>query len=470
MQMDFEQLVNKYDFLNIATDLADKRKEDLYIVGGYVRDFILQRQRDEIDFLVVGDSIEFTRQFAHELGIDNISIYKNFGTAHFIYKNIALEFVGARKESYKRNSRNPKIERGTLDDDLNRRDFTINCLAVSLNKNNRGVLIDKFDGRADIETRTIRTPLNPNKTFDDDPLRIMRAFRFASQLNFQVGQSVIESVILMADRLKIVSQERISDEFLKILASPKPSIGLKLLFKTGVLNVIFPEIQNLSGIEQRKEYHHKDVFQHTCMVVDNIAAESNDVWLRFAALVHDIAKPQTKKFIEGIGWSFHGHEEIGARMMKSIFERMKFPLIKLDYIEKLIRLHLRPIALVDEQVTDSAIRRLIVSADEDLDDLITLCRADITSKNPSKVNRYLENYEIVMRKVKDVQEKDQLRAFQSPVRGEEIMRVCNIPPSKIVGDIKTAIEEAILDGKIKNNYEEAYQYFLNIKEYYLSKL
>jgi len=467
--MDFEHLINRYSFLDFATDLAYKRKEDLYIVGGYVRDYILKRERDEIDFLVVGDSIEFTKQFAKELGINNITIYKNFGTAHFVYENIALEFVGARKESYKRNSRNPKVERGTLDDDLNRRDFTINCLAVSLNKNDRGKLIDKFKGMKDIESKIIRTPLDPNKTFDDDPLRIMRAFRFAVQLNFQVDPSVIDSTKLMAERLKIVSQERITDEFLKILGSPKPSIGLKLLFDCEVLKVIFPEIQNLAGVEQRKEYHHKDVFQHTCMVVDNIASVSNNVWLRFAALVHDIAKPQTKRFIEGTGWSFHGHEEIGARMMESIFERMKLPLAKLDYIEKLIRLHLRPIALVDEQVTDSAIRRLIVSADEDLDDLITLCRADITSKNPSKVSKYLENYEIVMRKVKEVQEKDQLRAFQSPVRGEEIMLICNIPPSKLVGDIKTAIEEAILDGKINNNYEEAFQYFLNIKDNYLPK-
>ena len=469
MKINFNDLINRFDFLESASDLAAKRNEKLFIVGGYVRDYILKRERDEIDFLIVGNSIEFAEQFSEMLGIKNITIYKNFGTAHFNYKGIDLEFVGARKESYKRSSRNPKVEQGTLDDDLNRRDFTINCLAVSLNKENCGELVDKFNGVEDIQNKIIRTPLDPYKTFDDDPLRIMRAFRFAAQLNFEVDNSVMEAAKAMAERLKIVSQERVTDEFLKILASPKPSIGLKLLFESEVMKVIFPEIDNLAGVEQRKEYHHKDVFQHTCIVVDNVAAVSDNLWLRFAALVHDIAKPQTKRFIDGIGWSFHGHEELGARMMKSIFERMKFPLMKLEYIEKLIRLHLRPIALVDEQVTDSAIRRLIVNADEDLDDLITLCRADITSKNPSKVNRYLENYEIVMNKVREVREKDKLRAFQSPVRGEEIMEVCNIRPSKLVGEIKTAIEEAILDGKIPNNYEDAYQYFLSIKDEFLSK-
>ncbi len=469
MKINFEELINRYVFFHDAAELAEKRNEKLFIVGGYVRDYILERQRDEIDFLIVGNSLEYAEQFSKSLGVSNLTVYKNFGTAHFNYNGIDLEFVGARKESYKRGSRNPKIEPGTLDDDLNRRDFTINCLAVSLNKENYGKLIDKFSGVEDINDKIIRTPLNPYKTFDDDPLRIMRAFRFAAQLNFEVDNSVLEAARAMAERLTIVSQERITDEFLKILASPKPSIGLKLLFESEVMKVIFPEIDNLSGVEQRKEYHHKDVFQHTCIVVDNVAAVSDNLWLRFAALVHDIAKPQTKKFIEGIGWSFHGHEELGARMMKSIFERMKLPLNKLEYIEKLIRLHLRPIALVDEQVTDSAIRRLIVNADEDLDDLITLCRADITSKNPSKVNKYLENYEIVMNKVQDVREKDKLRAFQSPVRGDEIMKVCNIRPSKLVGDIKSAIEEAILDGKILNNYEDAYQYFLSIKDKFLSK-
>ncbi|MBI5807190.1 MAG: HD domain-containing protein [Ignavibacteriales bacterium] len=468
--MDFKTKLNKYKFLKIASSLADKRNEELYLVGGFVRDIILRRNKNEMDFLVVGDGINYAEQLANDLGIKEVTVYKNFGTAHFNYQGMALEFVGARKESYKRSSRNPKVEKGSLDDDLNRRDFTINSLAVSLNENAFGKLIDKFDGINDIERKLIRTPLEPEKTFDDDPLRIMRAFRFASQLNFQIHESIMKAARLMADRLKIVSQERITDELMKILASDKPSIGLILLFESGVLKVIFPELHNLAGVEQRNDFHHKDVFYHTCIVVDNIASVNDDLWLRFAALVHDIAKPPTKKFVEGTGWTYHGHEELGARMMKSIFERMKLPLNKLDYIEKLVRLHLRPIALVDEEVTDSAIRRLIVTADEDLDDLITLCRADITSKNPNKVTKYLENYEIVMQKVKDVRERDKLRAFQSPVRGEEIMKICNIPPSKLVGEIKTAIEEAILDGKIGNNYEEAFRYFMLIKEEYLKKI
>ncbi len=467
--MNFKDRLKEYTFLKEASALAKKRSEELYLVGGFVRDIILQRPRNEMDFLVVGNGPKFAQQFANSLGVKNISIYKNFGTAHFMFNETALEFVGARKESYMRDSRNPIVEIGTLDDDIKRRDFTINTLAVSLNEENYGDLIDTFNGLVDIENKIIRTPLDPLKTFDDDPLRIMRAFRFASQLNFTIDKTVITAAGSMAERLKIVSQERITDEFMKILASEKPSIGLILLFESGVMKVVFPEIHNLAGVEQRKDFHHKDVFYHTCIVVDNISASGSDIWLRFAALVHDIAKPLTKRFVEGTGWTFHGHEELGARMMKTIFNRMKLPLTKLDYVEKLVRLHLRPIALVDEEVTDSAIRRLIVSADEDLDDLITLCRADITSKNPSKVSRYLENYEIVMQKVKDVRERDQLRAFQSPVRGEEIMRVCNIPPSKLVGEIKTAIEEAILDGKIANNYEESFEYFLKIKDDFINK-
>jgi len=328
-------------------------------------------------------------------------------------------------------------------------------------------LIDTYNGLNDIENKIIRTPLDPLETFNDDPLRILRAFRFATQLNFSADEKIIGAANQLKERLRIVSQERITDEFLKILSSPRPSTGLKLLYKSGVLEIIFPEISNLAGVEQRKDYHHKDVFLHTCKVVDNISKETENIWLRFAALVHDIAKPQTKKFIEGIGWTFHGHEELGARMMKSIFKRMKLPFTKLDYVEKLIRLHLRPIALVSEEVTDSAIRRLIVSAGEDLEDLITLCRADITSKQPVKVAKYLENYEMVMNKVREVEEKDKLKAFQSPVRGETIMEVCNLSPSKKVGEIKKAIEEAILDGKIGNNYEEAYQYLLEIKDKYL---
>jgi putative nucleotidyltransferase with HDIG domain len=467
--MNLSPQLEVYDYLKVISNLSEEVAEDVYLIGGFVRDIILNRSRNEMDFLVVGDGPAFARKLAKTLNVKEVTIFKNFGTAHFIYKDMTLEFVGARKESYSRNSRNPKVEKGTLEDDLNRRDFTINCLALSLNKNTFGELLDKFNGVEDINNKLIRTPLDPDKTFDDDPLRIMRAFRFASQLGFIIDPVVLKSASNMAERLKIVSQERITDEFLKILVSSKPSVGLKLLFESGVMKVVFPEINNLAGVEQRKDYHHKDVFQHTCIVIDNIASVSDNLWLRFAALVHDIAKPQTKRFIEGTGWSFHGHEDLGAKLMKSIFERLKLPLTKLEYVEKLVRLHLRPIALVDEEVTDSAIRRLIVNAGEDLDDLITLCRADVTSKNPSKVSRYLENYEIVMNKVSDIREKDQLRAFQSPVRGEEIMKVCGIKPSKLVGDIKTAIEDAILDGVIGNNYEEAFEYFMKIKDDHLKE-
>ena len=456
--------IKKYAFLLQASELAEKLNVETYIVGGFVRDLILKREGKDIDFLIVGDVMSYAQSFANQLGIKDIVVYKTFGTAHFVYDGLNFEFVAARKESYKRSSRKPDVTEGTFLDDISRRDFTINTLAVSLMKSSFGEVIDHFNGLADIENKLIKTPLDPKITFDDDPLRIMRAFRFASQLGFSVDELVIKAAEELRDRLEIVSQERKTDEFLKILKSAKPSIGLKLLQHTHVMQVIFPEIYQMVGVEQREEYHHKDVFYHTLEVLDNISLKTEDVWLRFAALVHDIAKPKTKKFVEGTGWTFHGHEELGARMMKSIFKRMKLPLGKLEYVEKLVRLHLRPIALVSDEVTDSAIRRLIVAADEDLDDLITLCRADITSKNPEKVERYLQNYEIVVKKVLEVKEKDKLRAFQSPVSGEVIMQVCKISPSKKVGEIKTAIEEAILDGIIGNSYEEAYEYLLKIKD------
>ena len=463
MNIDFTNYLASEEVFVKASELADRLNVKIFLVGGYVRDLILSRKNKDIDILVVGNGPSFAGKISKSLGIKNITTYKNFGTARFIYKGYEFEFVGARKESYKDNSRNPVVTDGTFEDDISRRDFTINCIAFSLNKSNFGALIDLYDGLKDIESTLIKTPLEPGITFNDDPLRIMRAFRFAAQLNFKVDDDTLSAAREMRERLEIVSQERITDEFIKILSSPKPSIGLRYLYDTEVMNVIFPEIYNLGGVDQRKDFHHKDVFLHTCQVVDNIAEETGDVWLRFAALVHDIAKPQTKKFVEGTGWTFHGHEEIGARMMKGIFTRMKFPLSKLNYVEKLVRLHLRPIALVDEKVTDSAIRRLIVNADDDLDDLITLCRADITSKNQSKVTKYLSNYEKVMNKVRDVREKDKLRAFQSPVRGDEIMKVFNIQPSKKVGEIKTAIEEAILEGEIENTYEAAYSYLLELK-------
>lgn len=460
---------SQFPVVETFSEVAERFDKEVFLVGGFVRDIILDRNRNDIDVLVIGSGVDFAKAVAEELKIKNVDYFKNFGTAHFDCNGLNIEFVGARKESYDRNTRKPIVEDGTFLDDISRRDFTINTLAVSLNKKDFGKLIDTYDGLKDIEQKHIKTPLEPLKTFDDDPLRIMRAFRFASQLSFNVDESILKAANEMRNRLAIVSQERITDEFLKILSSPKPSIGLKLLFDSGVLEIIFPEISVMAGVDQRKDFHHKDVFLHTLQVVDNICEETDNVWLRFAALVHDIAKPPTKKFDEEIGWTFHGHEELGARMMKRIFHRMKLPLHQLEYIQKLIRLHLRPIALAKEEVTDSAIRRLIVQADDDLEDLITLCRADITSKNPLKVEKYLGNYERVMQKVRDLKERDQLRAFQSPVRGEEIMQICNLKPSRKVGEIKTAIEEAILDGKIGNNYEEALQYLMEIKDKYLGE-
>ncbi len=459
--------IKEKDYFIKASEVAEEMNIQLYVVGGYVRDLILDRKLDDVDILVIGDGLEFAKTLSKKLGVRKVDYFKTFGTAHFFYKDIDLEFVGARKESYSDDSRNPEVEIGTFEDDISRRDFTINTLAISLNKNNFGEMIDIFGGVKDLEAKKIKTPLDPVETFNDDPLRILRAFRFASQLDFQVDESLIEASTQLASRLKIISQERITEEFFKILASPKPSIGLKLLYNSGVMRYIFPEVADLGGVDQRNEFHHKDVFLHTCQVVDNIAKVSNNVWLRFAGLMHDIAKPPTKKFDEKTGWSFHGHEEKGARWMKYIFKRMKLPFSKLNYVRKLVRLHLRPIALISDNVTDSAIRRFIVSLEEDLEDMITLCRADITSKNPQKVTRYLSNYEKVMEKVRDVKERDKLREFQSPVRGEEIMKICNIPPSKKVGEIKTAIEEAILDGEIGNNYEEALEYLMKIKDQFV---
>ena len=467
--MNFKNHLNELDHFEIISNLADLNNLEVFIVGGYVRDLILGRGINEIDYLIIGDGPSFAKLLAKELNVKKVNIFKNFGTAHFSYNNTDFEFVGARKESYNKDSRNPKVEIGTFEDDINRRDFTINTLAISLNKLNYGDLIDNFTGINDLNSKIIKTPLDPLETFNDDPLRIMRAFRFASQLNFNVDEKILEAAQKLSERLKIVSQERITDEFFKILKSEKPSVGLKLMQDTNVMSVVFPEIANLAGVDQRKDFHHKEVFLHTLEVVDNISEVSDNVWLRFAALVHDIAKPKTKRFAEGIGWTFHGHEEMGARMMKKIFSNLKLPLGKINYIEKLIRLHLRPIALVSDNVTDSAIRRLSANAGEDLDDLITLCRADITSKNPAKVSKYLNNYDVVMQKVKDVQEKDNLRAFQSPIKGEEIMKICNLKPSKSVGIIKNAIEEAILEGEISNTYEDALKYLYKIKDTYLPK-
>ena len=454
-------------------ELADANGFELYAVGGYVRDYFLEKPRKDIDCTVVGDSLKFARLVAEKFNSKAI-VYERFRTAMVPIGQHHVEFVGTRKEVYLPNSRNPIVTEGTLHDDLRRRDFTINAMAVSLNKLTFGELTDLFGGKEDLELKILRTPLDPGVTFSEDPLRMMRAARFSAQLDFDINSLAFQQMEKMADRIKIISQERISDEFLKIIDSTKPSVGLSILYDSGIIRNIFPELQQLGGVEiiqeGNKSYGHKDVFHHSLKVLDNIAETTDKRWLRFAALVHDIAKPRTKKFTEGSGWSFHGHEELGARWMSKIFRRMKFPLEHLEYVEKLIRLHQRPMVLVNEGISDSAVRRLAFHAGEYLDDLFTLVRADITTKNPDLSERYKLNYEKVFRKVMQVQEKDKLREFQSPVRGEEIMSICGIEPSKTVGQIKTRIEEAILDGIIPNEYEAAKEYFMENRKEWLKEL
>lgn len=449
--------------------VADRTGTTVYVVGGYVRDLVLGTEVQDIDILVMGDGIVFAHEVARDLAIGTVVAYERFGTAMIPAGDGKLEFVGARKEKYTGESRKPDVVPATLEEDLLRRDFTVNAMAVALNAGVFGTLHDPLGGRADLEARLLRTPLDPVQTFDDDPLRMMRAVRFAAQLDCQIEPAVLEAVGSMKDRIRIVSQERITDEFLKLLRAPRPSIGLHLMYETGLMDRVFPEIAQMAGVDQVKDHHHKDVFRHTCKVVDNISAVTENVWLRFAALVHDIAKPRTKAYQEGVGWTFHGHEEIGARMMKKVFQRLRLPHAHLPYVEKLVRLHLRPMVLVDEEVTDSAVRRLMFEAGPDIDDLMTLCRADITSKNPSLVARYLRNYELVMVKIREVEEKDRIRNWQPPVRGEEIMAICGIGPSRLVGQLKDAIEEAILDGKIPNDHDAAMAYLLEIKDEILKK-
>jgi len=445
---------------------------DVYVVGGYVRDVILNRKRKDIDFTVVGDAVAFSKFVGEKLKREPI-IFERFRTAMLPYRGYQLEFVGTRKEEYLPNSRKPIVSEGTLEDDLKRRDFTVNAMAASLNKSNFGELVDLFNGIEDLNNKILRTPLDPIVTYSDDPLRMIRAARFAAQLEFELHDSSRNAIKQMSERIKIISQERITDEFFKILSSSKPSIGFIILKETGLLKYIFPELEQLSGVEIVEEggklYKHKDVFLHSLKVLDNVAAVSNKLWLRFAALVHDIGKFKTKRITQ-FGWTFHGHEEIGAKMMPNIFRRMKFPLEHLNYVQKLIRMHQRPMQLVDEIVTDSAIRRLAFQAGDALEDLFVLCKADITTKNPYLEAHYLNNYDVVARKVIEVQEKDKLREFQSPVRGEEIMQICNLPPSKPVGIIKNKIEEAILDGIIPNDYKIAMEYFLANKDKWLSEI
>jgi poly(A) polymerase len=443
--------------------LADREGLVAFVVGGFVRDHLLGAPVKDIDIVVLGDGIKFGNSVARELGNTKCVVFEQFGTAMLHFDEWKLEFVGARKESYASKSRKPAIVQGSLEEDLARRDFTLNAMAISINAKHYGNLSDPFHGRSDIQDKLLRTPLDPSSTFSDDPLRIMRVFRFAAQLGFEVDEGVMKAAHAMRERLSIVSQERISDEFLKIIKSPKPSLGLSLMYDAGVVAIVFPEMAQLAGVEQRQDHHHKDVFLHTLKVLDNIAVMTENTWLRIAALLHDIAKPRTKAFKEGIGWTFHGHEEVGARMVKSIFRRLRLPLEHVPYVEKLVRLHLRPMALVEEDVTDSAVRRLLFEAGHEIDDLMILCRADITSKNPRLVEQVKNNYDRVMAKLKDVEERDQMRNWQPPIRGEEIMALCNLQPGPLIGKLKQAVTDAILDGHIPNEHDAAVSYLLSIK-------
>jgi poly(A) polymerase len=449
------------NIFRLIADTAERLNQEAYVIGGYVRDCLLNKQSKDIDIVVTGSGIEFAREVASIAGKKKVNYFRNFGTAMFRHHGMELEFVGARKESYRRNSRKPIVESGSLEDDQKRRDFTINAMAFSLMPDTFGKLVDPFDGKRDLKNGVIRTPLDPETTFSDDPLRMMRAIRFAAQLNFNIEENAFDAIRKTRERIKIISRERITDELNKIIMSPVPSRGFYLLEDSGLLELIFPEFHNLKGIESVNGMKHKDNFKHTLEVLDSLATRTSNLWLRWAAVLHDIAKPPTKKFEPETGWTFHGHEFLGMKMVPGIFKRLKLPLNdKMKYVQKLVKLHLRPIALVEDQVSDSAIRRLLFEAGDDIEDLMMLCEADITSKNERKVKRYLANFQHVREKLKEIEEKDSIRNFQPPVSGEDILSIFDITPGPLVGEIKNSIKEAILEGEIPNNREEAWQYML----------
>ncbi len=468
LELTADELKHRFDdkIFKQISETADELGLECYVVGGYVRDIFLQRPSKDIDVVVVGSGIAMAEALGRRLGKGaHVSVFRNFGTAQLKYRGTEVEFVGARKESYTHDSRKPIVEDGTLEDDQNRRDFTINALAVCLNSARYGELVDPFDGMDDLKERTIRTPLDPDITFSDDPLRMMRCIRFATQLNFYIDDETFESLCRNRERIGIISKERIADELNKIMLSPIPSKGFIDLDRSGLLELIFPELAALQGVETRNGRAHKDNFYHTLEVLDNISRQTDNLWLRWAALLHDIAKPVTKRWDPRAGWTFHNHNFIGEKMIPAIFRKMKLPMNeKMKYVQKLVGLHMRPIVIADEEVTDSAVRRLLFEAGDDIDDLMTLCEADITSKNSERKRRFLENFQLVRQKLKDLEERDRIRNFQPPVSGEEIMRTFGLSPCQQVGALKSAIKDAILDGIIPNEYEAARRFMLERAE------